>query len=205
MGAVPQIPTQDTVARIQRLQTVTIGWMMVEAILSLWAAWIARSPALLAFGGDSAIELLSAFVVLWQFRIVAQPDHAERITARISGGLLFVLAAYVAGTSILALLGYSLPQPTYLGIAVLIAAAIVMPWLSREKRRLSAATGSAALRADSAQSAACAYLSLIALLGLAVNAIWHVRWADPAAALLAIPPIVREGWEALRGKPCACS
>ena len=204
MGAVPQIPTQDTVARIQRLQTVTIGWMMVEAILSLWAAWSARSPALLAFGGDSAIELLSAFVVLWRFRIVAQPDHAERIAARISGGLLLVLAAYVVGTAIVSLLGYSVPQPTYLGIAVLIAAAIVMPWLSREKRRLSAATGSAALRADSAQSAVCACLSMIALLGLAVNAIWHIGWADPAAALLAVPLIVREGWEAMHGRSCAC-
>jgi len=66
-------------------------------------------------------------------------------------------------------LGYSEPKPTTLGIAILVAAVIVMPWLAKEKRRLSGATGSAALRADAAQSALCAYRSLIALAGLAIN------------------------------------
>jgi divalent metal cation (Fe/Co/Zn/Cd) transporter len=84
----------------------------------------------------------------------------------------------------------------------LVAAAVVMPWLAKEKRRLSGATGSAALRADAAQSALCAYLSLIALAGLATHAIWHVKWADPIAALVVLPLIVWEGREAMRGKTC---
>jgi divalent metal cation (Fe/Co/Zn/Cd) transporter len=204
MGSVPHIRTQEAVSRIQRLQAITVGWMVVETGVSLWAAWNARSPALLAFGGDSAIELLSAVIVLWRFRTASEHHRAERAASRISGGLLLLLAAYVVGTSILALLGHSESQPTYIGIAVLIVAAVVMPWLAREKRRLSAETRSAALRADSAQSAVCAYLSLLALLGVGMNAIWHVRWADPAAALLAIPLILREGWEAIRGKLCSC-
>ncbi len=79
-----------------------------------------------------------------------------------------------------------------------------MPWLAKEKRRLSGATGSAALRADAAQSALCAYLSLIALAGLAINAIWHVEWADPIAALAILPLIVWEGRKAMRGKACGC-
>jgi divalent metal cation (Fe/Co/Zn/Cd) transporter len=118
--------------------------------------------------------------------------------------LLFVLAAYVVATSALTLLGYSEPKTTYLGIAILIAAASIMPYLAKEKRELSAATGSAAMRADSAQSALCAYLSLIALLGLGVNAIWHVAWADPVAALVVTPLIVWEGREAMRGRACGC-
>ena len=100
--------------------------------------------------------------------------------SRIAGIFLFVLAASVVTAAALTLLGYSKPKPTYLGIAILIAAAI-MPWIAKEKRRLSSATGSAALRADSAQSALCAYVSLIALAGLVVNAIWRVAWTDPAA------------------------
>jgi len=79
-----------------------------------------------------------------------------------------------------------------------------MPWLAKEKRRLSRATGSAALKADAAQSALCAYLSLIALAGLAINAIWHVKWADPIAALAVLPFIVWEGREAMHGKACGC-
>ena len=79
-----------------------------------------------------------------------------------------------------------------------------MRWLAKEKRRLSATTGSAALRADAAQSALCAYLSLIALAGLAINAIWHVEWADPTAALGVLPLIVWEGREAMLGKACDC-
>jgi len=176
----------------------------VEAVVSLFAAWRAWSPALLAFGGDSAIELLSAIVVLWRFRVGAVHEDAEKRAARVAGALLFALATFVAVTSVTSLLGYSEPKPTFLGIAILVAAAVIMPWLAKEKRRLLGATGSAALRADAAQSALCAYLSLIALAGLAINAIWHVKLADPIAALVVLPLIVWEGREAMRGKACGC-
>jgi len=204
MASALQIAPPDVIRRIQRLQTVTIAWMSVEAAVSLFAAWWARSPALLAFGGDSAIELFSAMVVLWRFRASVEHEQAEKRAARVAGALLFALAAFVAATSVTSLLGYSEPQPTFLGIAILVAAAAVMPWLAKEKRRLSGATGSAALRADAAQSALCAYLSLIALVGLGINAIWRVKWADPIAALVILPLIVREGREAMRGKTCDC-
>ena len=204
MASVLQIATPDAIRRIQRVQTVTIAWMSVEAVVSLFAAWRARSPALLAFGGDSTIELFSAVVVLWRFRTSAECGDAERRAARVVGALLFALAAYVAITSLASLLGYSEPKPTLLGIAILVAAAVVMPWLAKEKRRLSGVTGSAALRADAAQSVLCAYLSLIALAGLAINAIWHVTWADPIAALVVVPLILWEGREAMHGKACGC-
>ncbi len=153
--------------------------MSVEAVLSLWAAWRARSPALLAFGGDSAVELLSAAVVLWRFHTDSAQERRERRATRIPGALLFALAAYVVVVSVMTLLGYSEPKPTFLGIAVLVAAAAIMPWLAKEKRRLSVSTNSTALRADAAESALCAYLSVIALAGLMINAIWRVREADP--------------------------
>ena len=186
------------------MQAITVVWMSAEAALSLFAAWHARSTALFAFGGDSVIELASAVVVLWRFHGNGARQDAERRTARIAGVLLFALAACVVAASVMALLGYSEPKPTVLGIAVLIAAAVFMPLLARAKRRLSAQTGSAALRADAAESALCGYLSLVVLLGLLTNAVWHIRWADPAAALLTIPIALREGWEAVRGKPCSC-
>ena len=177
-------------------------WMTVEAAVSLGAAWTARSPALLGFGGDSAIELLSAAVVLGRFYLPSHEAHAEKRAARIAGALLFVLAGFVVLASLLTLLGHVEARPSPVGIALLFLAALLMPWLARQKRRLSAATGSAALRADAAESAVCGYLALIALAGLAVNAIWNVSWADPVAALALLPLIVREGWEAMKGKPC---
>jgi divalent metal cation (Fe/Co/Zn/Cd) transporter len=204
MASALQMATPDAIRRIRRVQTITIAWMGVEAAVSLVAAWRARSPALVAFGGDSAIELLSAGVVLWRFRANAAHEHMECCAARIAGVLLFVLAAFVVAAAAMALLGYSEPKPTLLGIAVLIAAATVMPWLAKEKRLLSAATGSAALRADAAESALCAYLSVIALAGLAANAIWRVAWADPVAALAVVPLIIWEGRQAIRGKACGC-
>jgi divalent metal cation (Fe/Co/Zn/Cd) transporter len=202
--SVLQIPAQDTIRHIRRIQTITICWMIVEATASLAAAWMARSPALLAFGGDSAIELLSAILVLWRFRAHAAQEQSENLAARVAGVLLFMLAAYVGVASVMTLSGHSEPKTTYLGIAILIAAAAIMPWLAKEKRRLSAVTGSAALRADAAESALCGYLSLVALVGLGSNAIWHLRWADPIAALVIVPLILWEGWEAARGKSCGC-
>ena len=198
MSSVPHIPKQDTFRRIRQIQTITICWMTVETAVSLSAAWMARSPALLAFGGDSGIELLSAIVVLWRFRAHVVQEESEDLAARIAAALLFMLAAYVAVVSVMTLLGHSEAKTTYLGIAILIAAAAIMPWLAKEKRKLSAVMGSAALRADAAESALCAYLSLVALVGLGVNAIWRVTWADPVAALVIVP----SSYEKV-GKRCA--
>ncbi|HXM63612.1 MAG TPA: cation transporter, partial [Terriglobales bacterium] len=198
MASVLRIPTQGTTELIQRIQAITILWMTVEASVSLSAAWMANSPALLAFGGDSAIELLSAVVVWWRFRAPAQ-DRSEKQVARIAAALLFILAAYVAVVSALTLLRHHEAKTTYWGIAILMGAAAIMPWLAKEKRRLSAITGSAALRADAAQSGLCAYLSVIALVGLGINAIWHIWWADPIAALAIVPLILWEGRQAMRG------
>jgi divalent metal cation (Fe/Co/Zn/Cd) transporter len=203
MTSVLQVPTQDTTGLIQRIQTITILWMTVEASVSLSAAWMARSPALLAFGGDSAIELLSAAAVLWRFRSSAQ-ERSEKQVARIAAVLLFMLAAYVTVISAMTLMGHREAKTTYLGIAILVGATAIMPWLTKEKRRLSAITGSAALRADAAQSGLCAYLSVIALVGLGINAMWHVRWADPIAALVIVPLTLWEGRQAMRGKACGC-
>ena len=175
----------------------------MEASVSLSAAWMARSPALLAFGGDGAIELLSAIVVLFRFRTSAQ-ERSEKQVARIAAALLFILAVYVAVVSAMALLGHREAMITFWGIAILIGAAAIMPWLAKEKRRLSAITGSAALRADAAESALCAYLSIIALVGLGINAIWHIWWTDPVAALVIVPLILWEGWETMSGKACGC-
>ena len=196
--------SRDVVRRIVWIQAITMGWMTVEAIFALGAAWRAHSPALLAFGGDSAIELLSAVVVYWRFRSKGSDERTEKLAARITGSLLFALAAYVALVAALALLGHSEVRPSFLGIVVLIVAAVVMPLLAQQKRRLSALTASAALRADAAESALCGYLSIIALAGLVANAFWGITWADPVAALCLIPLVVREGWQALKGRPCEC-
>jgi divalent metal cation (Fe/Co/Zn/Cd) transporter len=192
----------EVLRRVLWIQAFTLIWMSVEAGVSLYAAWMARSPALLAFGGDSAVELLSAAVVFRRFYAPSQQEHGEERAGRIAGGLLFALAAFVVATSVLTLLGRIEARPSTIGIAVLGLAAVIMPWLAAQKRRLSIATGSAALRADAAESAACGYLALIALAGLTINAVWRVRWADPVVALALLPIIIREGGEAWKGKPC---
>jgi divalent metal cation (Fe/Co/Zn/Cd) transporter len=202
MSAEENSTPPEVLQRVMWIQTLTLIWMSVEAVVSLGAAWMARSPALLAFGGDSAVELLSAGVVFWRFYAPSQLDHAEERAGRIAGGLLFALAAFVVTTSVLTLLGHVEARPSPIGIALLVLAAMIMPWLAAQKRQLSITTASAALRADAAESAVCGYLALIALAGLAVNAIWKVSWADPVAALALLPLIIREGWEAWKGKPC---
>jgi divalent metal cation (Fe/Co/Zn/Cd) transporter len=204
MAAGQQISAEAVLRRVQRIQVITIGWMSLEAGVSLWAAWRAKSPALLAFGGDSGIELFSAVIVLWRFRNNLADENAERRAARIAGVLLLALALFIVASSLLTLLRYSEPKSSSAGTAVLVAAGILMPWLARQKRKLSSATRSAALRADAAESMLCAYLSWIALIGLAARAYFGVAWPDPVAALVIVPFVVWEAREALRGKACVC-
>ena len=194
----------DLVQRIVRLQVLTIAWMSIEAIVALGAAWSARSSALLGFGGDSAIELFSAVVVLWRFRSKSESEESERIAARVAGGLLFLVAGFVIASSGLSLLGYREPRPSIAGIILLIVAAIGMPWLASQKRKLAIQVSSAALKADATESALCGYLSLIALAGLLVNAVFHAPWADPVAALALVPLIAREAWEAMHTSRHCC-
>jgi divalent metal cation (Fe/Co/Zn/Cd) transporter len=204
MVSLSQISESSTLRRIRQIQIITIVWMSCETGISLFAAWLASSPALLAFGGDSAVELFSAAMVLWRFRTRIAARSAEKIASRVAGGLLFLVAAYVVVVSVMSMRGHNGARPSPGAIVFLIVTAVGMRWLAREKRTLSAETGSAALRADAAQSGLCAYLSLVALIGLAVNAVWHISWADPAAALAITPLIVWEGKEAIRGKACGC-
>jgi len=204
MASVVKIGSPDHAQQIRQVQVFTIVWMLVEVLVSLFSAWRAHSPALFAFGGDSVIELASAVVVLWRFRSGAACETEESRAARMAGALLFVLAACVITVSALSLLGHVEPKPSVTGILILLLAAVVMPLLARAKRKLSTLTGSAALRADAAESAVCAYLSLVALLGVGLNTVWHFPWADPVAALLIVPLILWEGREAMRGKACGC-
>jgi divalent metal cation (Fe/Co/Zn/Cd) transporter len=182
------------------LQYLTIGWMLVECALSLLAAVQAHSVALLAFGSDSLIELLSATVVLLQFlpRFPLTRTHAERSASV----LLFALAGAVV---IIAALSYRTPMETSrLGIGITAAALVVMPALAWLKRKQARKTGDRALAADAVQSATCAYLAAVTLAGLVIFALWRIAWVDSLAALAAVPVLIIEGRRAWRGEPCGC-
>jgi divalent metal cation (Fe/Co/Zn/Cd) transporter len=184
------------------LQGITLAWMLAECFLSLYAAAAAHSPALLAFGSDSFVELLSAAVVLLQF--LPRVSISERSAARAAGALLFALALIVAATAIGSLAMRLRPETSLLGIGITVAALIVMPVLAKLKRREARRSNNAALAADAVQSATCAYLALIALAGLAINALFHIAWFDSLAALAAIPLLLKEGRAAWHGNACGC-
>ena len=186
--------------QIVRLQVVTLIWMVVECALALFSAWRARSPVLLAFGADSLIELISAIVVLLQFvpRLALSTARATRL----AGILLFLLAAVITISSALALWKHVRPDTSWIGIGVTLAALAVMPPLSAAKRKAGKTARNAALTADAVQSATCAYLAGTTLAGLALNAVLHIRWIDPAAALVAVPIICLEGKKAFAGEEC---
>jgi len=197
-------PNPEAAAAIRHIQWLTVGWMTIEVGIALVAALRARSVALAAFGGDSAIELLSATVVLAFF--LTNTAVTEKSAGRIAGWLLVALGAFIAVQSVYTLtIARSKPKPSYLGIGLLFVAALVMPLLARRKRQLAIATNSAALRADAAQSSICGYLSWIALAGLLLNALVHASWADPVAALGLLPIIIKEAKESFQGRSCECS
>ncbi len=187
---------------IVHLQLITLVWMLIECGIALISAWRAHSPVLLAFGSDSCVELLSAIVVLLQFAPSVTLSAAR--ASRLAGILLLFLAGLVVFTSVAALLLQVEPDASWIGIGVTVAALLIMPLLSKAKRKAAHQTGNRALAADAVQSATCAYLAAITLGGLAVNAVFHIHWVDPVAALAAIPIICVEGVKTLRGAPCSC-
>jgi len=184
------------------LQGITLAWMLIECVVSLYAAGKARSPVMLAFGSDSFVELLSALVVLLQFtpRFALQ----KRTAKRSAGVLLFGLALVVTAVATLGLVFHVRAQTSALGIGITVAALIIMPALAWLKLREARRRNNAALAADAVQSATCAYLAAIALLGLGVRALFHIAWFDSLAALFAVPLLVKEGSDAWHGKDGTC-
>jgi divalent metal cation (Fe/Co/Zn/Cd) transporter len=184
------------------IQGVTLAWMLIECGASLYAAAAAHSPAMLAFGSDSLVELLSATLVLVQF---SSPNTvSEKNAGRVAGALLFLLALAVAATAVLSLALRSRPETSRLGMLITVAALVAMPVLATLKRREARRTNNVALAADAVQSATCAYLALVTLTGLAANAAFHIPWVDSLAGLVAVPILLREGRSAWQGHACGC-
>ena len=187
------------------LSYATIGYNTFEAIGSLVAGVLAGSVALLGFGIDSVIEVIASIAA--QLRLRADADllrrsGAEVRTLRIVGWCFIALAAYVTIDSVKSLYLREQPERSWLGVIVLTLSVLVMPALAWGKRRVANEMQSAALKAEAKQTSLCAYLSVIALGGVGLNAFFGWWWADPAAALCMVPIIGNEGVEALRARDC---
>ncbi len=201
-SANPDACARPSLKPVLWLQSITLAWMIIELGVAAYAAIAAHSPALLAFGSDSLVELLSATVVLLQW--TPSLRLSEHGASRIAGALLYVLCFVIV---VIAIGSYVLklrPESSPAGITITLAALIAMLILATLKRREARRSGNAALAVDAVQSATCAYLALITLTGLTLNAAFHLPWFDPLAAVAATPLLLREARSAWRGHPCPC-
>lgn len=183
------------------LNYATIGYNTVEAVVSLAAGLLAGSVALLGFGIDSVIEVTASGAAQWRLRSDAEPvrrERVERTSLRLIGACFLGLAAYVTIDAGKSLWLRERPSPTIVGVVILALSVFVMPLLAHAKREVADKMQSGALRAEAKQTSLCAYLSFIALAGVALNAAFGWWWADPVAALAMVPIIVVEGVAGLR-------
>jgi len=190
--------------RIRWIVAATIGYNLIEAVVAISAGAVASSGALVAFGLDSTIEVLSAAAVAWQFTR-RDPERWEKGTLRVIAVAFFALAAYVTATSLITLIGHVEAEHSTVGMAITVLSVIIMPVLSLAERRAGLELGSATAVADSKQTLICAYLSVAVLVGLVLNTLLGWWWADAVAGLVIAGFAVREGIEAWRGDACATS
>ncbi len=189
--------------RGKRLEYFTIAWNSVEGSVAVIAGAIAGSISLLGFGIDSFIEVTSGATLLWRMTVDADDRSRERNenrSLRIVGACFIALAAYIAYESVSDLISRKAAERSIPGIILACVSLVVMPILSRAKKKVGNELGSAAMNADAKQTDFCAYLSAILLGGLLLNAAFGWWWADPAAALIMVPIIAQEGFDSLRGK-----
>src|SRR5713101_2546540 len=197
------------VRRGRRLEHFTIGWNALEGLVAVVAGVVAGSISLVGFGIDSFIEVTSGSVLLWRMSVdadVHRREPNEKRALRIVGVCFLLLTAYIAYESVLDLWSRRAPEHSIPGIVLACVSLLIMPLLSRAKRKVGHALGSAAMHADAKQTEFCTYLSGILLAGLLLNTLFGLWWADPAAALIMVPIIAKEGIEGLQGKACVeCS
>ncbi len=189
----------------RRLEYFTIAWNALEGLVAVVAGAIAGSISLVGFGIDSFIEVTSGSVLLWRMSVDAEVQRRElneRRALGIVGVCFLLLAAYIAYESVSDLWSRRAPEHSIPGIVLACASLVVMPLLSRAKRKVGRALGSAAMHADAKQTEFCTYLSAVLLAGLVLNTLFELWWADPVAALIMVPVIAKEGIEGLHGKVC---
>jgi divalent metal cation (Fe/Co/Zn/Cd) transporter len=190
--------------RVRLVVAAIIGYNLVEAAVAIGAGTAASSAALISFGLDSLVEVLSAAAIAWQFS-AANPETRERAALRTVAIAFFALAAYVTVDSVRTLLGGQEPESSPVGIVLAAISLAVMPGLSWLERRTGRELGSASVVADSKQTLLCTYLSAVLLVGLLMNSLLGWTWADPVAALVIAALAVREGVEAWRGDSCCAT
>ncbi len=193
------------VQRGRRLEYFTIAWNTLEGLIAIAAGVIAGSISLVGFGIDSFIEVTSGSILLWRMAVdsdVHRRELNEKRALKAVGICFLALAAYIIYESIGDLWWKRAPEHSIPGIALACVSMVVMPLLSRAKRSVGSALGSAAMHADAKQTEFCTYLSAILLSGLLFNTFLGLWWADPLAALLMAPIIAKEGLDGLRGKAC---
>lgn len=195
------------------IELFSIVWMVIEAAVAIGSGIIAHSLSLVAFGADSIIELVAGAVLFWRLTIeargasLARVKRAEKVSSWVVGIALLLLAVYIVVASIDKLVTHQGAESAYVGIGLAIASGIIMPYLSREKKRIGSAIGSKALRADGSCSIVCAYMAWTVLAGAWLNTLLGWWWIDSLAALVLVYFVVKEGWEAVqeaRGKEDAC-
>jgi divalent metal cation (Fe/Co/Zn/Cd) transporter len=184
--------------RVRLIVGVTISYNVIEGIVAISAGAAASSAALIGFGLDSFIEVLSAVAVAWQFTR-KDPERWEKPTVRAIGIAFFALAAYVTVDAILALVGVEPVEHSPVGIAIALASLVVMPALAWFQFRTGRELGSKSVQADAKQLLLCVYLSGTVLIGLLLNSLFGWWWADSVAALVVAALALREGIEAWRG------
>jgi divalent metal cation (Fe/Co/Zn/Cd) transporter len=205
MATIETLERPATVLRGRRLEYFTILWNSIEGLVAVATGVIAGSISLVGFGVDSFVEVASGSVLLWRMSVDADAHRRETNEKRalqFVGGCFLVLAAYISYASISDLWLRRAPEHSIPGIVLACVSLIVMPLLSRAKRKVGRSLGSAAMHADARQTEFCTYLSAILLSGLLLNALFGLWWADPAAALIMVPIIAKEGIEGLQGKAC---
>ncbi|MCU1412592.1 MAG: cobalt transporter [Rhodoglobus sp.] len=188
--------------RIRWIVGATIAYNVVEAIVAISSGVASSSVALLGFGLDSVVEVLSAAAVAWQFTR-KDPERWEKPALRVIALSFFLLAAYVGISAVLSLLGAVEPRHSTVGLILTALSVVIMPLLSLAEYRTGRELGSATAMADSRQTLICSLLSAAVLLGLALNSLFGWWWADSVAALVIVGLAVREGVEAWRGDTCA--
>jgi cation diffusion facilitator family transporter len=186
------------------LEWFTVAWNVVEAFVAIGVGVVVGSVALVGFGVDSGIEVISAVALLWRLRKAGphasaeEQGAAERKALYLVAATFFLLAAYITYEAVSALLSREGPENSTVGLVLSVVSLLVMPTLAYGKQHTGREMGSDALQADAVETWVCSYLSLALLVGVGLNAAFGWWWADPVGALLMLPVILWQGWETLR-------
>ena len=187
-----------------RVEIASFVYNVLEVVVSVTVGLLTGSAALVSWGLDSTVEATSAATLIWRLRGEKNGAdrrtilHRKKVALFVVASAFWIVVAAILYEAVSAFMSKETPDFNWWGISILLISLAVNPFLAWGKYRYGKRLDAPALKYDAKDTMICEYQTVVVLLGIGLTQWMGWWWADPVAALLIVPYVAWEAFEATK-------